>query len=161
MSKTVLFLIIQFSMNTQFSSVWLIDRTISGVTILGQSGPGSNGNEGVLCISQNSSITGTSPSDCLVSYPGHSFWGLTTLQRCSQCILQHPNRLDNFANVSHCIKTFDKAWYCLWYDIQGLLVPKPPPPMGRWTHPLVLIVIEAGTKREGERECVLTLSHIL
>ena len=27
---------------------------------------------GVLHIPQNSSITGTSPSDCLVSYPGHS-----------------------------------------------------------------------------------------
>ena len=27
---------------------------------------------GVLCIPQSSSITGTSPSDCLVFYPGHS-----------------------------------------------------------------------------------------
>ena len=36
-----------------------------------QSGPGSNGNEGVLYIPQSSSITGNSPSDCLVSYPGH------------------------------------------------------------------------------------------
>ena len=34
----------------------------------------SNGNEGVLRIPQSSSKTGTSPSDCLVSYPGHS-WG--------------------------------------------------------------------------------------
>ena len=31
-----------------------------------QSGPGSDGNEGVLCIPQSSSIIGTSPSDCLV-----------------------------------------------------------------------------------------------
>ena len=31
-----------------------------------------DGNEGVLCILQMSSITGTSPSDCLVSYLGHS-----------------------------------------------------------------------------------------
>ena len=55
----------------------------------GQSGPGSNGNEGVLRIPQSSSTAGTSPSDCLVSYPGHSLgWGLTPLQRCSQCILQ-------------------------------------------------------------------------
>ena len=38
----------------------------------GQSGPGSNANEEVLCIPQSSSITETSPSDCLVSYPGHS-----------------------------------------------------------------------------------------
>ena len=33
---------------------------------------GANGNEGVLCISQSSSITGTSLSNCLVSYLGHS-----------------------------------------------------------------------------------------
>ena len=37
----------------------------------GRSGPGSNGNEEVLRIPQISSITGTSPSDCLVSYLGH------------------------------------------------------------------------------------------
>ena len=63
--------------------------TLSGATTLGQSGPGSNGNEGVLRIPQISSTAGTSPSDCLVSYPGHSFGGgLTPLQRCNQCILQ-------------------------------------------------------------------------
>ena len=45
---------------------------LSGATTPGQSGPGSNGNEGVPRIPQSSSITGTSPSDCLVSYPGHS-----------------------------------------------------------------------------------------
>ena len=37
----------------------------------GQSGPGSNGNERVLCIPQSSSITLASPSDCLVSYQGY------------------------------------------------------------------------------------------
>ena len=57
---------IQFSIRTQFSSIWPIDRTLSGTTSLGQNGPESNG------ISQNFSITGTSSSNCLVSYPGHS-----------------------------------------------------------------------------------------
>ena len=38
----------------------------------GQSGPGSDGNKGVLCISQSSSITGASPADCAVSYLGNS-----------------------------------------------------------------------------------------
>ena len=53
------------------------------------SGPKSNGNEGVLCIPQSSSITETSPSDCLVSYTGHSLGrGLNPLQKCCQCILQ-------------------------------------------------------------------------
>ena len=56
----------------QFSSIKPIDWALSSATTPGQSGPESNGNEGVLCIPQSSSITGTSPSDCLVSYPGHS-----------------------------------------------------------------------------------------
>ena len=42
----------------QFSSIWLIDRTLSDAT-----------------TPQSSSITGTTPSDCLVSYPGHSWEG--------------------------------------------------------------------------------------
>ena len=46
-------------MITQFSSIW----PISGATIPEQSGSGSNGNEGVLRISQSYSNTGTSPSD--------------------------------------------------------------------------------------------------
>ena len=44
---------------------------LSSATTLGQSGPGSDGNKGVLRIPQSSSITGTSPSDCLVWYPEH------------------------------------------------------------------------------------------
>ena len=72
MSKTVLFQTIQFSISTQFSSIRPIDRALSGATTLGQSGPGNNGNEGVLHIPQSSSIPGTSLPDCLVSYPGHS-----------------------------------------------------------------------------------------
>ena len=47
-------------------------NTKIGATIPGHSGPGSDGNKGVLRIPQSSSITGTSPSDCLVSYLGHS-----------------------------------------------------------------------------------------
>ena len=57
-----------------------MDRALSGATIPGQSGPGSNGNEAVLRIPQSSSITGTSPSDCLMSYTGHSLeWGGLTV----------------------------------------------------------------------------------
>ena len=59
-------------MSKQFSSIWPIDRTLSDATTPGQSGSGSDGNEGVLYIPQGYNITGTSPSDCLVSYPGHS-----------------------------------------------------------------------------------------
>ena len=62
---------VQFSISTQFSSISPIDKTLSNATTLGQSGPGSNGNERVICIPQSSSITGASPSDCFVSYPEH------------------------------------------------------------------------------------------
>ena len=48
---------------------------LSGATTPGQSGPGSDGNEGILCIPQSSSITWTSPSDCLASYPVHLLGG--------------------------------------------------------------------------------------
>ena len=44
---TVLFQTIQFSISTQFCSIWPIDRIISGATTPGQNGPGSDGNEGV------------------------------------------------------------------------------------------------------------------
>ena len=47
------------------SSIWPTDSTLSAATTLAQSEPRSNGNEGVL------HITGTSPSDGLVSYPGN------------------------------------------------------------------------------------------
>ena len=52
------------------SSIWPIDRTLSGATTLNQSGPGSDGNKRV--IPQCSSIPGASPSDSLMLYTGHS-----------------------------------------------------------------------------------------
>ena len=67
---------IQFSISMQFNSIQPIDRARSGAIIPGQSGPGSNDNEKVLSIPQRLSITGTSPSDCLVSYLGHSLEGV-------------------------------------------------------------------------------------
>ena len=54
------------------SFTWAIDRTLSGATVPGQSGLGSDGYEGVLRILQSSSIIGALLSDWLVSYPGHS-----------------------------------------------------------------------------------------
>ena len=60
------------SLSTQFTSTWSIDRTLPGATTPGQSCPGNDGNEGVLCIPQSSSITETLPSACLVSLAGYS-----------------------------------------------------------------------------------------
>ena len=62
-------------MSTQFKCetlIWPIDKTLSGATTLGQCGPGSDGNEGILRIPQSSSITGASPVDGLVLYPVYS-----------------------------------------------------------------------------------------
>ena len=65
------------------SSIWLLDKTLSGATTLGQSRPGSEGNEGVLHISQ-SSWAGALSSDCLMSYPGHSLEEFYSSTGCSQ-----------------------------------------------------------------------------
>ena len=54
------------------SYIWPIDKTLSGAASPGQRGSGSNSNKGVLGISQSFSLTGTLPSDCLLSYPEHS-----------------------------------------------------------------------------------------
>ena len=70
--KNSSFQTVQFGEIISFSTIWLIDRTLSGATTLGQSGPGSDSNEDVHCIPQSCGSTEASPSDCLVSYPGHS-----------------------------------------------------------------------------------------
>ena len=74
--KTVLLQAIQFSISTHFSCIWPIERTLSGANTPSQSGPGSDSSEGILRIPQRSGITGTSPSDCLMSYPRHSLRGV-------------------------------------------------------------------------------------
>ena len=79
---------IQLSMSVKLSSIWLIDMTLSGPNNSGLSEPGSEGKEEVLRIPQSFSVTGASPSDCLVSYPGYSVGGLTPLQWCNWCILR-------------------------------------------------------------------------
>ena len=54
---------------------------LSGATTPGQSGPGSNGSEGVLRIPQSSRITGSSPSDYLVPYQDTRWKGVLPLCR--------------------------------------------------------------------------------
>ena len=66
------------------SFIWPIDRTLSGATTLGQNGFVSKGNEGALHIFQYSSITAASPSDCLMSYPGHTLGRVLLL--CSDAV---------------------------------------------------------------------------
>ena len=61
-------------------------RPISGATTPGQSEPVSDDHEGVLCIPQSSIITGASPSDCLVSYPGYSLGVGVVLPLCRDAV---------------------------------------------------------------------------
>ena len=62
------------------NSIWPIDRTLSGAATLGNNGPENNGNDGVLHIPQTSK-TGASSSDGLMSYPRHSLGGgLTSVE---------------------------------------------------------------------------------
>ena len=85
--KTVLFQAIQFCLSMQFISVWPIDRTLWGAITPGQSRTGSDSNE------EYSNTTGTSPSDCLVPYPGSSLVGVLSVCSEAVCVFYSPNRL--------------------------------------------------------------------
>ena len=81
---------------------------LSGPTTPGKSGPGSDGNEGVLCIPPSSSITKTSPSDCFMSYPGHSFGGGSYPSAEKQSV--YSTAPANWARISiEAKKVFDKS----------------------------------------------------
>ena len=70
----------QLIIGTVKCSTWSTDRALICSTTPGQSGPGGNSDEGVLLISQNSKIEAT-PSNSLVSYPGHSLMEVLALCR--------------------------------------------------------------------------------
>ena len=53
------------------NSIWPMNRTLSGATTPGQSGPRSDNNKGVQHIPQSASINRTSLSDCLISHHHH------------------------------------------------------------------------------------------
>ena len=94
--QTALFQAIQFSISTHFSSIWPIDRTLSTATTRSQSGPGSDGNEGALHIPQSSSIAGISPSNCLVSYPGHSLGEFYSIYRDAVGVFCSPSQIEPY-----------------------------------------------------------------
>ena len=75
-------------------SIW----SISGATTLGQSGPGSNSNEGVISIPQSSSITRTSLSDYLMSYLGHSLGESYPSAEVQSGYSEAPDDLANYEN---------------------------------------------------------------
>ena len=76
-----------------------LDETLSGATTPGQSGLKSDGNEGILRISKRSSITGTSPSDWLVSYPEYSLGGVLPLCRDVVGVFYSPSQLGPLSSM--------------------------------------------------------------
>ena len=58
-------------------AVWFylaIDRTLSGVTTPCQNGSGTMTVKEYSAFPKSPGFIGTSPSDCLVSYPGYPLW---------------------------------------------------------------------------------------
>ena len=74
-------------------SIWLFDGTLTGTTTPGQSGPGSNGHEGVLHIPQNF-MTGATPIRCiLVPYQGQTLVRVLPLCRNTVGVFYSPRWL--------------------------------------------------------------------
>ena len=73
------------------SCIWHTGRALSGASTLGQSVPWSNDNEEELSISQN--ITEASPSDGLISHPGHLLGGILSVWRDAVDVFCSPSRL--------------------------------------------------------------------
>ena len=113
MSKLI-YQVIQFSITLKFSFIWPIDRTLSGTTTPIQSGPGSNGNEGMLCIPQSSSFTGTLPSDGVVLYLGHSLDRVLPIYKDSVGVFYSPSWLCVCVYV--CVDR-DIEWTQIWFGL--------------------------------------------
>ena len=87
--------------------------TLSGVTTPDQSRPGIDGNEGVLCIPQSSSTTGTSPTNCLESfrtlirgsYPSAEMQSMYSTD-------PHSSRLDNIIIIISSMNNFMIIFPC-------------------------------------------------
>ena len=90
------------------SSIWPLDRTLSGATTPSQNESASESNEEVLYIPQSSSITRVSPSVCLMSYQDTLWRGV--LPFCSDVvnIFYSPSQL-GFSDFSG----FSFKWHAL------------------------------------------------
>ena len=105
--KTVLFQSVQFNISTEFSSIWPIDRTLSGATTPEQSGPRRDGNNEVLRIPQSSNMSGASPSGCFVSFAGHSLARVFPFYRHAD-----PSLLGKWYDLCVCVCMF---WNQRWF----------------------------------------------
>ena len=76
---------------------------------------GVKGNEGVLCIPQNSRIAGTSPSDCLVSYSGHLLEGVHLVYSTDWAKMKNSEKINEYLNLARKLK---KPW-----DMKMMMIP--------------------------------------
>ena len=88
-------------------------RNLLDATTPSQSEPGNDGNEGVFCIPQGPSITGTSASDCLVSYPEHSLGE----SYASASVIYRPSTRPNMPFQSDAPEGSDTFRWQLWGEI--------------------------------------------
>ena len=91
-------------------SIWSFDGILTGTNTSGKSGPGSNGNEGVLHISQNS-WTGASSSDAVYCHiqEFRIGWEVTRQKRFSLYILQ-PQMIGLSFDMEQFIHFMLKKW---------------------------------------------------
>ena len=83
------------------SSIWFIDRALSGVTTPGENKPGNDGNEEVFRIPQSFN-TGASKSDGLVSYSENLLRVVLALWRGPVGVFySHPQLTSFFLSVMH------------------------------------------------------------
>ena len=105
-----------FAHNLNIKQFYLIDKTLSDASTTGQSGPRSNGSGGVLHIPHNSSITGASPSDFVVSSPENL---LVMEMSCSSVEMQslYSTSPANWVLVCVCIYIYIYicVCVCVWY----------------------------------------------
>ena len=117
---------------TQFCYIWPIDRTLSGASTPGQNGCGSDGNNGVHCISKSSSNIRAPPSDCLISYQDTCWGCLTPLQWCSRYILHsQPTELVKISDLRISLTTFGSVTPVLviWVVLSTTSLPLLPVPL--------------------------------
>ena len=107
MSQSFYFFKIQFSISTQFSSIWPVERTLVSATTPDQSELRSDDTEGILRIPQNSSITGSSSSDYFESYVGHLLGVVSSLYLEAVGVFYNLSLLGNYREMFvPCIMNF-------------------------------------------------------
>ena len=84
-------------------------------------GPGNDGNKEVLCIPQSSSITGASPSDCLMSYLGLLFGRVLVFCRDAVGIFYSSIQLGQYIYICMCVCVYVYI-YIMWVKMDMVIL---------------------------------------